>query len=268
MQKKGLKYYSLFATMLFVLPVLLQLFKIQHGFDKIVAVLTYVLIAVSFVYNYVDLKKRDAFAPAFEFDNAYKLDVFSYLVALGFFVEFISNVATLVKLFLNDNGLVISYIVPLIMCALFALLSSFYFVMVGLSFGTKDYDFRSFKLYHIVLLLWAVFKLMTLFGQVIRITYDVNAVLRYLSIMVLAFFFYYFVAEVENNGGANIHTIYCARMCAYCSGFYCLDRLMLLITKQVDLNSNNTYFAITLMFVCLFALFFEKNILHNSTNEE
>ncbi len=254
--------------MLFVLPVLLQLVKIQYGFDKIVAVLTYLFISISFIYNYVDLKKRGSFGRAFNFDNAYKLDVFSYLVAFGFFVEFISNVATLVKLFLDKNGLIISYLVPIVMCALFALLSSFYFVMVGLSFGTRNYDFRSFKLYHIVILLWAIFKLMTLFGQVIRITYDINAVLRYLSIMVLSFFFYYFVAEVESEDGASIYTVYCARMCAYCSGFYCLDRLMLLITKQVDLNSNNTYFAITLMFVCLFALFFEKSILHNNTIEE
>ena len=268
MQKRGLKYYSLFATMLFVLPVLLQIFRVEFGLDVFSSIATYILITISFLYNYIDVKKRGSFANAFIFDNSYRLDIFSYLTAFGFFVEFISNIGVLVKSIMSSNAVAIMYLMPLLFCAIFALLSSFYFFAIGISYGTGNYDFRSFKLYHIVVLLWSISKLLTLLSQAISITQDLNGVLRHLSIMVSAFFFYYFIQEIDNDNGAMVNTVYTARMCAYCTGFYCLDRLILVIFGVVGINNSNTIFALVSLFICLFSLFFEKSVIHNSYNKE
>lgn len=261
MQKTGVRFYSLFATILFLLPVAMRLFMLLSDANSICYVAFYAVYMLEFLLIGVDTARTNAFAKAFCFDNAFRLDILSYLVGAGFFVEFVAGVSKIINAVTSDLGINLIVFVPDCLCCLLAFGCCLYFITVGLSFSGDNYDFRQFRFYHLVVLLWSVAKILTVLSEIIDFTYDFNQVLKYFVLIFGACFFYFFVSETERQTGAKKATVFFSRAFAYCAVFYFIDRVIILFGTDTPFNHYDNFFAITALLSGVFAFFFEKNII-------
>lgn len=262
MQKTGLRFYSLFATILFLLPVAMRLFMLFSDLSSFYNIAFYVVYLLELVLIGVDVARTRHFAKAFCFDNVFKLHIVSYLVSAGFFLDFVTSASKIINsLTADDKGIILVSFVPDCLCCVLAFCCCLYFVIVGLSYSGDNYDFRQFKFFHIVVLLWSVAKILTVLTEIINFTYDLNEVLKYFVLIVGACFFYCFVSEVERQDGAKKITVFFARTYAYCAVFYFIDRALMLLSANVSLTHTDNFFAVTVLFLGIFAFFFEKNIM-------
>ena len=263
MQKTGVRFYSLFATILFLLPVVMRLFMNLSPVNSIYNIVFYAVYLLEVVLIGADVVRTPGYAKAFCFDNVFRLNVFSYLLATGFFIDFVVSVSQIINAFSGNMGINLIDFIPDCLCCILAFGCCLYFITVGLSFSGDNYDFRQFRYYHIVVLLWSIAKILTVLSEIINFTYDLNQVIKYFVLIFGACFFYCFVSETERQEGAKKITVFFARVYAYCAVFYFIDRVILLFNTDTGLTHPDNFFAITALFAGVFAFFFEKNIIYH-----
>ena len=230
----------------------------------------YVALAVAAVAGiaFESLKTKEVpTATAFEFRNPFHLDVFSYIASAGFFISFLTQCVLLYEAF-GEKRVSLTYILPLIMSGLTALVSSVYFIIIGFSFGNKNYDFREFRLVHIVPMLWAISCIFNLLEVSSGFEKSIDSILKYTMMLMLVCFFYCFAMEVDSGSGAKKTTVLFARLFSYLSVLFFIDRLTLVLTEKEVLFGAENLTAITCALLCGFAFFFEKNILHSFENSK
>ncbi len=266
MQKTSSFYYSLFVIMsLFAAPVIRYC---SVFFRNYICAWVYITLVAAAIISiaYESLKTR-RYAEAFIFKNPFHLDVFSYIASAGLFFSFITQCVMLYNV-LTAEKKSINLIITAVMGAVCALVSSGYFIIVGFSFGDKNYDFREFKLIHIVPMLWALSNVFSLVSLSTGFEKSIDSILKYTAIMVLVCFFYCFALEVDSKGKAKSVTVLFARLYSYLSVLFFTDRLILVMTDNVSLISAENAFALTGVMFCGFIFFFEKNIYNNYLNEK
>lgn len=271
MQSIGAKLYSLFAIISFFAAVGLRLSMLLFDLPETFGIAYYALIAFGVVLIAVDSFRIKKYAAAFEFKNNFHLNAFSYLASFGFFADFVHSC---VRIFLSaQDGSYkrLIFFIPLCMICLFALLSCFYFYTVGLSFGDKNYDFRELKVLHLAPLFWAASQMLTVMQQAISFSRDIDSVIKYTMLIFSVCFFFCFASEIESSSGAKPSTMFLARAYSYMSVIFFIERLMLLLSGRAQISDNDGIFAVSVLFICLFVFFFEKNIISHksvSTKED
>ena len=249
---------------LFAAPVI-RFFSVFYK-NYICAGIYIALVAAAIISISYESLKTKRYAKAFEFKNAFHLDVFSYLTSAGMFLSFITQCVMLYSAFSTPKRS-LTVILSTIMSALCALVSSVYFIIVGFSFGDKNYDFREFKLIHIVPMLWALSNVFNLVELSTGFEKSIDSVLKYTTVMILVCFFYCFALETDSDEKAHNTTVLFARLYSYLSILFFTDRLILVLTGNVRLFGAENAFALTGLMICGFTFFFEKNIFNNSNNE-
>lgn len=265
MRKNSSGFYTLYVVMsLLVAPVLrlLSVFFVSKAFAAV-----YILLAVAAVCAItLESLKVKKYANAFEFNNPFHLDTFSYIASAGFFLNFVMQCILLYSGLKNGEAN-ITYILPLIMSGLCALISSGYYIIIAFSFGSRNYDFREFRLIHVVPMLWAISCVFNFIELTTGIEMKIDSVLKYLMIISVVCFFYCFAVEVDKSGDARRSTVLFARLYSYFSVLYFVDRLILVLSNHSVIFCAENGIAVTGIMLCGFTFFFEKNILHGYVNK-
>ncbi|GEM_PF-871303 len=264
MHKNSTGFYTLFVFVSLLIAPVIRFLSIYY-LNYVLAGIYIALALAAIIGIAIESLKEKQYAPAFEFKNPFHLDAFSYIAAAGFFVNFITQCVLLYGAFSSGrlNG---TYILPILMSGVTALVSSGYFIIVGFSFGNRNYDFRSFRLIHVVPMLWAlsvVFNLMELSSGFEK---SIDSTLKYFMMLMLVCFFYRFATEVDSEGNAKNTTVLFARVYSYLAVLFFIDRFALVLSGKAPLISAENSVAFTGLMLCGFTFFFEKNILNSFVN--
>ena len=245
----------------------LRLYSILNGGSVIINVAFYALLLMAVGIASLDGICRNSFASAFVFKNRFHLDVFSVVTAVGFLVEFISLCHVIYQSLQSGLWHRATVFVPQCMIALFALLSALYFCCAAMSYHSERYDFRSLKLWHLVPLLWAVSRMLTLMTSADELRSNPNIVLKYAALASALGFLYMMARETVREQGASRVTMVLAAVMPLLGEVYFFDSLMLLFAGKAALNAPDTVLAATLLLISTFPFFFEKNIIDHTNTE-
>lgn len=147
-----------------------------------------------------------------------------------------------------------SYIVPLMLSAVFAILSCFYFAVLALTARGSNYDFKNFTVFHFAPAVWAFLRLCILMTGISLM----GAVEAYIEVAVLALiicFVFCFAYTVDNKDGvvAPIFAFSC-RMLLAVSAILTVPRLLMLITGNGELLYNAELSLGTYLMLGVFAV--------------
>ncbi len=264
MQNTGARYYSLFAVISFFAAVCLRLSMLLFDLSLYANYVYYLLVFSGIIFIGIECSKRKTYAPSFIFENVFHLSFFSYVASFGFFTDFIHQC---VKIFLsieNETNRNLTYFIPVCFICLTALLSSFYFVNVGLSFSDKNYDFREFKLFHIIPIGWALFHIIVNLSEAVSFSRDIDDIIKYLVLIFSVCFFYCFACEIDNDNGTKRITVFFTEAFSYCSILFFINRFMLLLSASAPINDSNGILSLSCFLINGFVFFFSKNIISHS----
>ncbi len=203
-------------------------------------------------------------APAFGYDNVLRLDIMSYLCTAGFFVDFVSSAVRIFMSVGDGSYLNAVYFVPLCLGCAAAIISSFYFIMVGLSFDSSAHDFRRLKIVHISPVLWAVSKMFAVLTDAAKPGEDINIILKYIVLIFLTGAFYFFASEVLSQQGTKQVSLFAFKAVFYTGMLYCIDQIMLVISHISEIGSTDGMLAVTVFGISVFMYFLSKNITTHS----
>ena len=127
------------------------------------------------------------------------LGVTALLSAVAMFFEFVFRVITTFNYVTTNSYVALNRLIPLILVAVAALVSAFYFVVVAISFFSPNYSFLELKYFHFAPLLWVVFAIITCLTENISIVYDEENVLCYVALIFAAAFFALFILAVDGK---------------------------------------------------------------------
>jgi hypothetical protein len=259
-QSKRAEFYSSFAIISFFAAIGLRLVMLLFDLSGAFTAIYYLLIVLGIALIAFDSFNQKEYSPAFEFKNNFHLNIFSYLASFGFFVDFVHNCVRMFFSAQDGSYRNLIYFVPVCFTCLFALLSCFYFYTVGLSFGDKNYDFRELKVMHLAPLFWSVTHVLTVMHQAVSVKWDIDAVVKYVMLIFGVCFFFSFASEIESKSAAKASTLFLARSYSSLCIIFFINRLMLLLSSNASISDGDSVFAVSLLLICTFVFFFEKNI--------
>jgi len=223
---------------------------------------------VAVVLIALDAFKTKLSADAFEFNGKYKLNVFSGILAAGFFAEFINRCISVYYALDSTKYLVALSVSIRAFAAAFALLSATYFVFVSIYFSGGHYDFRSFKVLHLAPVLWTAARLLEAMEQAgVNALDGTGELLKYIMLAVALGFFFCFAREVENKNGANRVTLLFSTELAFFSMLYIADSAFTVSERAFQGISFEVIFALTAAALCLFSFAFGRNMINNTDTE-
>lgn len=122
----------------------------------------------------------------------------AYAAAVGFFVSFVQSCLSLYYLISGGKYFTAVSVIVKTVIAVCALLSAIYFITVGMTLTTKRYDFRLFRLFHIVPVIWSAGGLLEIAeNSGVSALYDVNGVLKFFVLAFSLGFFYFFARGIN-----------------------------------------------------------------------
>ena len=256
------------GTVLLIAAALgVRLYSLVSGKAGVLDNVFYLFILTAVILVAWECFQHKSYARVFMFENRFHLNVFSYLAAFGFFAEFISLCHMIYQSIESGAYNIFSYFAPQCLICVSALLSSFYLCAVALSFGSKRYDFRTMRLIHLVPLIWAIGRMLTLIENVDTLQGNPNTVVKY-AVLVFALCFTFMLAyEVERTEGAKRITVFFTRAFSLLAEIFFFDSLMLLLAGKTKLNAPDTVLSFSLLLISSFAFFLEKSIISNSNTE-
>ena len=134
-----------------------------------------------------------------------------------------------------------------------------------MSYHSTRYDIRGLKLFHVVPLLWAVSRMLSLIEQAEILGGNPNAVLKYASLVFALCFCYCVAHEIEHASNTRAATIFFSRAFSFVGELYFMDSLMLVFSGYFKVYDEDFLVSVSILLLCSFAFFFDKNIISKST---
>lgn len=257
----------LITLIFFVSSVLIRLFSIRMDLGKTYNYILYALTAAAVLFIALSVYKKDAdYSHAFDNTGAAVISVFAYLSAAVFFADFVLQCVNVYRSIDSGAYTLLVKFVPLCFICVFALLSSFCFVSVGLSYSNDYYDFRALKLLHAAPLCWALIRMLAVLTNVVKFSADADAIIKYAAMIFALCFFYKFASETENDKVAEKGFIFVCRAYSYIGVFYFVCRVIMLAAGNQDfyISADDNFFALCVLFTSSFAYFLQNNISKDS----
>lgn len=258
---------SLISLLLFLAGVGVRFAMLLFGGGVVLTVLYYIALVLGIVLLGIDTYRVKSYSNVYVFENNFHINIFSFCASVGFFADFVVGVLGVYHSIDDKSYHALTSFIPLCAGCVFALLSSFYYIVVGSSFGGSNYDFRKLRAFHLVPLLWAGSKLFGVLDQAVSLLQDDIAVLKYIVLIIGVVMFYKLVNEVDNTDGANRHTVLLMRSFYYTGIMYFINQLMLLLSRSIYFSFEDGVLGITVLFISGFVYFCEKNIIAHTRLE-
>lgn len=193
-----------------------------------------------------------------------KIAVFAFLNAGAFFADFVLQAFDCFNYIENTAYLERNELVLMVLLGAFALLSSFYYITVGMTLSGSQYDFRSFRFFHFVPVLWAVIRLLDILVEMVNVSMGTETVVEFIFLVFLLMFYFSFItaAVSERNAGRGI--VFFALVTFMLSVILELPGIITsFIGRQSEL-SDAVFSRITDLICGLFAASFAGNLLKRS----
>ena len=139
----------------------------------------YALIGAAVLLQLWDSLRTPYQTAAFSPDNRWRLHWFAYTAAVGFFADFVLHCHLIYQSVASGAYHIFAGFAPLCITAAGALLSSFYYCLVGLSYASQRYDFRTVRWMHLVPVLWAIGRMLALISATDAVRRTPHTVLQY-----------------------------------------------------------------------------------------
>lgn len=258
---------SLISLLLFLVGVGMRFALLLVGGGAVLTVLYYLALVLGIAFLAYDSYRVKAYSNVFVFDNRFHLDIFAYGAGVGFFIDFVSSMLSIYHSIDDKSYHILTSFVPLCVSCAFALLSSFYYIVVGSSFGGSNYDFRKLRVFHIAPLFWAGAKLFGILDQAVGLLQDDIALLKYITLIFGVCLFFFLVNEVDNTDDANVHTVFLMRSFYYTGIMYFINQLMLLLSGSIYFTIEDGMLGVSVLLISGFMYFCEKNIIAHTSLE-
>lgn len=198
------------------------------------------------------LLKNKAIQNPFYKTKSRLLFVVSVAAGTAMFYDFVFKCVNCYKYAAAVSQPRLNYFIPVCLAAMSALLCALYFIMMGVSFKTDRYDFKSFKYYHLVPLFWNLFVLFSMLTDYDDGIYAEEKILHYI-VLVFGMLFFAKLIGCINSDYKKLKSL-CFSGFAY--GALCLIlSAPRIIAFLVDAKLYGSDFsAVTYLFMSAFAL--------------
>lgn len=193
------------------------------------------------------------------------LGLFSYLLAGGFFVDFIHQCYNGYDFAEHTAYMSLNVLAPMLLVGVFALLSCFYFFAVGLTYFGKQYDFRCFRWFHFVTVLWALTRLLGILEKMVSVSTDTQTVCEFIYLVFLLMFFFSFITSAVSRRSAGRTVIFFGLAVFMFACLLSVPRLIVLISGRSAQLTTAAFSATTDLACGLFALAFVIDLARRNT---
>lgn len=128
------------------------------------------------------------------------------LAGAAMFYDFVHQCVNCFNYVSRTAHLELNYLIPILLAGITALLCTFYFIIMGISFITDKYDFRQLMYFHLVLLIWFVLGLLTSLTRYDDGYLAVQNNLRY-AVLVLGITFSLLLIRCIDGSSAKLKTL-------------------------------------------------------------
>lgn len=162
----------------------------------------YILICVGAVFAAIYAFVKKDTAPVIDFENGnQRMKIASSALAATFFYDFIHQGYNLYYYIVNTDYVRYSFVIPLVIICITAILSCFYFITVAMTADHASYDFRSFTYLHFSPMLWALVKLFIIMMQIVDITDNSEVCCEYIFLSAALCYTLSFILAVDRGNG-------------------------------------------------------------------
>lgn len=195
----------------------------------------------------------------FEIKKSKTMSALCILSAFTLFYDFVHQCVNVYE-YLNKVGeLQYNFLIPLCCSAFFALISTFYFMLMGLFFVSDNYDFRQFKFFHLVPAFWMLSKIMISLSFTLTKDLAEEQFLQYI-VLIFGIFFFILIIRCFDDDSFNLKNM------AFVSLSYAVSSFIIAVPRIISYSLQiETYpvlfSSITYLLTGIFALSFTINIL-------
>lgn len=226
---------------------------IKNG--SVLAVVIYALLLCTAVLTAFYSRNKQISNNLLCFDKNAKLQCFSAaFLAVSFFIDFIHQCFNCYFELSKAGYVDYTYLAVLIVSALTALLSSFYFMCYSMTANGSGYDFRNLIFFHFVPIIWGIARLITMMLRIIDVRQDVESVLEFLMLISVMLFLFCFVFMLERNGSATKALVFFAVCTFFVSLVLVIPRLALILIGRAELLFGVTYTSLSYLALGIFAV--------------
>ncbi len=255
-----LKGYSKFALLFFITAVVLRFIMLFSSFSfGTIAFCICVIAGIAMLG--VDTLPCKEYAKAFDFEKKFGLTIFSALVSVGFFADFLCSGISLARLLESSIYNKKNAFFTLAVGACIDILCCFYYIIISFSYSGGSYDFRQLKLFHFVPLLWMVFQVLSVLSDVLNLSGNADGIITIAARGTGILALYYFIGEIDSKGGAKGTSVFFFRCFGSISILHFLSCLMLLLSGKIEIHDGDFSSSLVFLFLGIFMCFFEKSII-------
>lgn len=248
-------------------PFILCAFLHFTGDKSYFGMIYYIMVSFFAAFLAFEALRGKNYGAAFK-SGTVKTDVFAYILAAGFFADFVNRCVSLYYVIDSNKYLVVLSVTIRVLSAVLALISSAYFVIVGKTFKEERYDFRMLKLLHLAPVFWCAARIVEVMEQAgVDLNGGADGTLKYIMLGFAVCFFFCFASEVENNSSAKKITVLFSKELTFFSALYVADYIFNCISRKALGYKYELLFCFTALSLCMFAYAFKRNIVTNGSTE-
>lgn len=188
-------------------------------------------------------------------------------VAAGFsmFCDFVHQCINCYEYLSKTSYAEMNYFIPLCVSGMAALACAFYYIIIGISFNTDKYDFRQFRYFHIMPIVWALSGILVGITRFIDKLYAEEVILQYAVLIAGIIFYIAFISCIDGSESALRFTG-CAGLAYAVLAFSISLPRMAAVVFGYDI-SPVVFSSVTYFFTGAFALVFSLNIFKSQKKE-
>lgn len=195
--------YAIFCTLTLasVIARAVQLYA-EANLNLALLILSVLIIIASALISFTS----KGYATPFNDEKSKAMSVSCYLAGASLFADFIHQCLNCYGYISENSDLQINYIIPLALLGLSALMSAYYFYIIGCCFRSDTYDFKQLKYFHLMPAAWIFFRLLTCIVIYTDKSSDVETLLQY-AVLIFGIIFYLLIVKCIANDSLRLSTL-------------------------------------------------------------
>lgn len=266
MQKARAKISVLLLIITVVAACILRFFQIYSDTGITGSYAVYLIIFSGFVFAGVYANSKRNLAKTFDIENGQR-SVFlsSMILAVTFFYDFIHQGYNCYDYVSRVSYVDYTYIVPLGISGVFALLSCFYFLTFSLTMKNSNYDFRNFTLLHFSPVIWAIIKLFGIMLQIVDVKVNSEICCEFILLCVIICFLLSMISAVDRGDApTTAFFVFSSVILAFMSCVVGVVRVALIIAEKGNNMNSVSFSAVTYIMLGIFSIHLLSDIYKRS----
>lgn len=222
-------------------------------------------LAFSFWYGVITKKKQ----AVFDIENSGKsVGFLTLLMAVFFFADFIHQCYNCYSYVESVSYIEYTYVVPLVISSVFAVISCFYFLIFYLSSRGTNYDFRNFTVFHFAPAIWAFARLCVIMSKLVDPIGGIETCLEFLVLILAICFNFCFLSGLDKKKAqvTSLFSFSAVSLSSFCI-VLTVPRILMIISGNIKLLVKPDFSTITYLVLGLFALAVIRDISKKNTKE-